>query len=273
MWLACAALPGDPFRATAAEPACYRFGVFPYVPALTVDRIFGPMATSFAAALDRPVYLKTRSTFEGFADELRKETYDIVFVHPFSYVDAADRHGYLPLARLDGQLSAVVLVAKDRPWRSWADLAGKTLAMPPALAAVSELASLALMDVGLTPGIDVTVEHHRTKASCLQAVTVGAADACALPQFALSQIAELGDGRLRVMVESRPIKHVVFAVHPRVPEADRAALRALIMSWPQTEQGRAILAAGAWPGFVAARDADYQEVRDYHARLAEFVQR
>ena len=167
----------------------------------------------------------------------------------------------------------MVLVGKDRPWHAWADLAGKRLAMPPALAGVSELARLALMDAGLTPGIDVTVEHHRTKLSCLQAVSVGAADACVLPRFALAQINEVGDGRLRIMAESRAIKHLVFAVHPRVPEPDRAALRALIMSWPQTEQGRAILAAGAWPGFVAARDADYQEVRDYHARLAEFVQR
>ena len=45
------------------------------------------------------------------------------------------------------------------------------------------------------------------------------------------------------------------------------------MSWPRTEQGRAILDVGSWPGFVVARDADYQEVRDYHARLAELVPR
>jgi len=231
------------------------------------------MAVSFATALGRPVYLKTKPTFERFAAQLRHERYDIVFVHPFFYVDAADRHGYLPLARLEGQLSAVVLVPNDRPWRAWADLAGRTLAMPPHLAAVSELTKVALLDAGLTPGIDVTLEHYRTKVSCLQAVSVGSADACALPRFALSQINEIGDGKLRVMVESRPIKHLVFAVHPRMPEAERAVLRSLITSWPQTEQGRAILAVGSWSGFVAARDADYQEVRDQRGRLKRFSQR
>jgi hypothetical protein len=54
-------------RTWAADPhgrnaSGYRFGVLPYVPALTIDRMFGPMTASFAAALDRPVYLKTRST-------------------------------------------------------------------------------------------------------------------------------------------------------------------------------------------------------------------
>ena len=66
----------------------YRFGVFPYLPALTIDRIFGPIAASFATALGRPVYLKTKSTFEKFAGELEQATYDIIFVHPFFYVEA-----------------------------------------------------------------------------------------------------------------------------------------------------------------------------------------
>jgi ABC-type phosphate/phosphonate transport system substrate-binding protein len=60
----------------------------------------------------------------------------------------------------------------------------------------------------------------------------------------------------------------VIAVHSRVPEADRAKLLADILSWPRTEQGQAILAAGAWPGFVVARDHDYDGIRGDRARRA-----
>ena len=269
-WLACVGATGELSRTAAEEsPPAYRFGVFPYLPALTIDRIFGPMAASFTTALGHPVYLKTRSTFEDFAGELRRETYDIVFVHPFFYVDAADHHGYLPLARLDGELTAVVLVPDDRPWRTWTDLAGKTLAAPPTLAAVSELAKLTLLDAGLTPGIDTALQHHQTKMSCLRAVAAGAADACVLSRFVLPQIEQIGDGKLRIMAESRPVKHLVFAVHPRLPEAERIKLRSIILSWPQTEPGKAILAIGSWSRFVAARDADYDEVRDHSIRLAK----
>jgi phosphonate transport system substrate-binding protein len=268
-----AAPAAEPEKPENGSGRNYRFGVFPYLPVLTIDRIFGPMAAAFAEALGRPVYLKTKSTFEQFVIELRHESYDVVFVHPFLYVDAADRHGYLPLARLAGGLTAVVVVQSDRPWRTWADLAGKVLAAPPPLAAVSEMASVALLDAGLLPGIDTTFVHYRTKASCLHAVSIGDADGCVLPGFVLGQIGEIAQGRLRIMVESGAIQHLVFAAHPRVPEAERAKLRALITSWPQTEAGRAILAAGSWTRFVAAQDADYDEVRRHAIRLERLAQR
>ena len=271
--LMCGAAPGLSLAADAGPAHGYRFGVFPYLPALTIDRIFGPITASFAAALDRPVYLKTKPTFESFASELQRATYDIIFVHPFFYVAAADRQGYLPLARLDGHLSAVVLVQAERPWRTWADLGGKTISTPPALAAVSELTRAALSDAGLTPGLDVTLQHHRTKVSCLRAVSVGTSDACVLPGFVLSQINPIGDGRLRIMAESRPVKHLVLAAHPRLPEAERETLRTLVLSWANTEQGRAMLATGSWPAFVAAQDADYDDVRRYANRLERLARR
>jgi phosphonate transport system substrate-binding protein len=249
------------------EAPGYRFGVFPYVPALTIDRIFGPIAGSFATELARPVYLKTRSTFESFLEQLERQTYDIIFVHPFLYVEAADRHDYLPLARLEGELSGVALVSVEQPWRTWSDLAGKVVATPPALAAVSELARWALLDAGLVPQVDTTLRHYQTKLGCLQAVSIGEADACVLPRFVLPQISDIGEGRVRVLAESPAVPNLLFAAHRRLPRAERAKLLALILSWPNTEEGRAILATGAWPGFIAAEDADYAQVRSFGARL------
>ena len=277
--LACLALLAAPVqRAGAAEAngqtvPGYRFGVFPYMPALTIDRIFGPIGASFAAELGRPVYLKTRSNFEKFAEQLHEQAYDIIFVHPFFYVQAADRYDYLPLARLEGQLTAVALVREERPWRTWSDLAGKIVAMPPALAAASELARIALVDAGLMPGTDTTVRHYRTKVSCLQAVGVGTADACVLPRFVLPQMGAVGDRKLRIMAETPAINQVVFATHRRVPGSDRRKLLDLILSWPDTDQGRTILATGAWPRFVRARDADYAQVREYGSRLRMLARR
>ena len=275
--LACLALlasPVQPMRAGegTGRPG-YRLGVFPYLPALAIDRVFGPVAASFAAGLGRPVHLKTRSSFESFAQQLDEEVYEIVFVHPFFYVQAAERADYRPLARLEGHLSAVALVRSERPWRTWSDLAGKTVGLPPALAAASELARMALVDAGLNPGVDATLLHYRTKAVRVQALSVGTADACVLPRFVLPQIKAIADGKLRIMAETPSIPHLVFATHPRVPDSDREKLRALILSWPETEQGRAILAAGPWPRFMAAHDRDYAQVRDYRTRLGALAER
>lgn len=269
------ALTLGPWRSgTAGEPSYgYRFGVFPYLPVLTIDQLFGPMAVSFAEVLERPVYLKTKSTFEKFAEELADQSYDIVLVHPFFYVDAADKYHYRPLARVDDKLTALAMVAVERPWGSWRDLAGRTLALPPELSAVSQLVKSALIDAGLWPGVDLTLRYYMTKMSCLQAVVAGSADACAVPRFVLSQVQSIAELPLRVMAETAPVNHFVIAVHDRVPEGDRAKLLATVLAWPDNPQGRAILATGAWPGFVVAEDAEYDEIRSYRSRLHTLVRK
>jgi ABC-type phosphate/phosphonate transport system substrate-binding protein len=136
------------------------------------------------------------------------------------------------------------------------------------LSAVSEMIKAALTDAGLKPEVDVILRYYGTKMGCLQAVVTGSADACAVPRFALSQVGPIAELKLKVMTETEPISHLVIAVHSRVPDAARAKLLADILSWPRTEHGRAILAAGGWPGFVAARDGDYHEIRRQRAQRA-----
>jgi phosphonate transport system substrate-binding protein len=266
--LAALALTLGPLRPAEADAPSrgYRFGVFPYLPVLTIDQVFGPMAASFAEDLKRPVYLKTKSTFEKFADELSRQTYDIVLVHPSHYVEAADRYGYRPLVRVEKKLTAVIMIDAEQPWRGWHDLAGRVLALPPELSAVSELLKAVLTDAGLNPDVDVMLSHYGTKMSCLQAVVIGSADACAVPRLILSRVGLIAEMKLKVMAETTPISQLVIAVHGRVPAADRAKLLADILSWPRTEQGQAILAAGTWSRFALARDADYDGIRRDHSR-------
>ena len=266
-------LLGPAREAASAPEAGYRFGVFPYLPALTIDEVFGPLAARLARDLDRPVRLKTKSTFERFAEELARQSYDMILVHPFFYVDAADGHHYQALARVDDVLTAVVLVSEDRPWDDWQDLAGRTLALPPALSAVSEMVGTALRERGLIPNVDLTLRHYPTKLACLHAAVFGTAAGCAVPGFVLSQLGEMAEMRLRVIAETPPIKHFVLAVHERMPPAQRARLLESLLGLPATDEGRAILAATAWPRFVAAQDAEYDEVRRNRTRHRALAQR
>jgi phosphonate transport system substrate-binding protein len=240
---------------------------------LTIDRIYGPVAVQFTEDLGRPVHLKTKPTFGKFAEELRKETYDIILVHPFFYVEARDKHHYVPLARLEEPLTAMVIVREDDPLETLADLKGKTIGLPPALAAVSELVKASLIDARLVPGVDVALEHYRTKPSCLQAVAIGRVAACGLPRFALSQIDPDNTLKLRLIFETDPVSNFVFAAHPRVPESDRINIYKSILAWPFTAKGREILAGGSWSRFVPARDQDYDEIRRHLLRLQQFARR
>lgn len=244
----------------------YRFGVFPYLPALSIDRIFGPVALSLCHAIDYPLSLKTKPTFEKFFEELARGHYDIAFLHPMFYVAAHDRFGYQPLARVDAALQAVLLVDAGSKAQTLEDLAGRVIALPPRLAAVSEMMEAELRARGLQPGRDVELRHFRNKASCLQAVAIGSAAACGVPKFITHQIQRARYMNLRTMFESRPLPHFAFVTHERVPEEHNAAMRQTIVNWPNTAEGRDILASGAWGRFVEAHDADYDPVRRLRER-------
>jgi ABC-type phosphate/phosphonate transport system substrate-binding protein len=263
----------SPSTATASQESvpkpAYRLGVFPYLPALTIDRLYGPLADSFSIELDRLVKLRTKSTFENFADAITEQSYDILFVHPFFYVDAVDRHGYLPLARLQQPLNAVLVSAEDGDARTLDDLMGRTIGLPPKLAAVSKLIKSALMDAGLRPGLDLGIRHFRNKASCLQAVDTGAVAACGVPEFILSQLETFARRPLRVIFEAPPVSHFAFAIHSRVPEEERLRLQNLVLS----------LSYGAVEGFAEGRsfvpigDDDYTSIRAKQNRLQTLAQR
>ncbi len=250
-----------PVDAGGADEAVYTFGVFPYLPPLTIDRIFAPIMQALSDGLGRSVDLRTKETFAAFLAELPRGRYDFALVHPFFYVEAVDRHGYLPVVRLDEPLRAVVVARRPTPVATLDGLRGKVLALPPALAAVTEIMRAELAARDIVPGRDLTLRHFQSKASCLHALDVGDAQGCALPRFALRQLPPAETETLDVVFESAPMPGLAIVAHRRLPDAVRARLARLVLDWPATEQGRAILASAQWPGFVVARDADYDDIR------------
>lgn len=247
----------------------YVFGVFPYLPPLTLDHVFAPIIASLETGVGAPVHLRSTTTFSGFVEELGKGHYDLIFAHPFFYILAADQYGYVPLVRLATPLSAVFLTRQDDPADSMLALKGRVLGLPPELSAVSEVAQRELAAAGLTPGVQIQIRHHQSKSSCLHALALGTADACALPRFVLKQLPADHIATLKVIHETAPIPNVVIAAHPRLSEADRTKLIQTVLAWPDTAEGRQILADAGWEGFVAADDHDYDELRRWGLATAQ----
>ena len=254
------------FCASPASPAqeAYEFGVFPNLPLGRIHELHAPMARDFEAKLGRPVRLSSKAAYAAFGEELRHETYDIALVQPFDYVEAHDKHGYLPLARRGEALEAVIVVRQDSPLASLQDLKGRIVSNPPEDAAVSHLTSMALREVGIDPQTGITRYYAKNHFACLQSVAIGAADACGTAEQALRTIEKQGaPARFRVLHKTASIPHALFVAHKRVPQKDRELLLHTILEWPNTEPGRKILDGGHFVPFVAARDADYEVVRRY----------
>jgi len=251
-------------QANAAEKP-YEFGVFPNLPLARVYDLHAPMASDFEAKLGRPVRLSSKAAYSAFGDDLRNQTYDIALVQPFDYVDAHDKHGYLPLARRGEALEAVIVVRQDSPLASIKDLKGRIVSNPPASAAVSHLTSMALRAAGIDPETGIKRYYAKNHFACLQSVVIGAADACGTAEQALRTIETQSQlpTRLRIVHKTPSIPHALFVAHKRVPQKDRNVLLQTILEWPNTETGRKILDAGHFVPFVAAKDSDYEVVRRY----------
>jgi phosphonate transport system substrate-binding protein len=254
----------EPVAETAQPP--YVFGVFPHLAVARLEKIYAPMAADFSRVLERRVYFRTKPSFEKFMAELRKQTYDIVFVQPFDYVWAHE-YGYLPLARRGEPLTAQIMVEESSPLRDLKDLKGAVLALPPAEAAVSHLTKMALLDAGLNPHQHLTLQHTKSHDSCLQRLLIGAVDACGTAAGPVRFFQARMKVSFRVLGKSRTIPHALIAVHSRVPENERERLRQTIISWQDSADGRQLLARGEHKPFQVVTDAEYNVVRQYWQRL------
>lgn len=262
-------LGAGPSWAADEAKAPYVFGVFPHLSMGQLEKVYAPIAQDFERALGRDVVFRTKSNFEQFTAELRQRSYDIALVQPFDYVVAHDQHGYLPLARRGETLAAQFMVRPDSKLKSMLDLRGKKVGVPPETAAISHLVKLALARAGVRPGHDVDIRHFRTHESCLQQLMIGAIDSCASAPYPVRFFKSRWKADLRVLSETFVIPHALFVVHKRVPPKERQILLETILSWPETEQGRALLAQGALTPFVVATDGEYDIVRDYSRQIKD----
>jgi phosphonate transport system substrate-binding protein len=249
----------------AAQP--YVFGAFPHLSLGQLEKIYAPIAQDFGRALGREVVFRSKSNFEQFTGELRQRTYDIAIVQPFDYVVAHDEYGYLPVARRGEPLAAQFMVRPDSPLKSIQQLRGKKIGLPPDTAAISHLVKLALARAGVRPDRDVNIHHFRTHDSCLQQLVIGSIDTCGSAQYPVRFFKNKWKVELHVLSETFVIPHSLFVVHQRVPPKEREILLRTILSWPQSERGRALLEHGSLKPFVVATDGEYDIVRDYHEQI------
>ncbi|MEO1017670.1 MAG: phosphate/phosphite/phosphonate ABC transporter substrate-binding protein [Pseudomonadota bacterium] len=261
------------FNRKASARIAYEFGIFPYLPALKLEHLFAPMAQSFSEVTNSPIQLRTKPTFEEFRDELAQNAYDIALLHPFFLIEAQQHYGYVPIGRVDGQLTGVLLGCRDSHLHGIASLRGKVLALPPRLAGVSYLTIIALDEHGLTPGVDVELRHYRTKVSCLHAVATGDADGCVIPSFMVEQLDAVKRMNLVPIAETRGIPGLALAASTRLERPLREQLKHHILTWNNTVQGQGVLERVRWPRVVEAEPADYAMIGANHELLNKYAMR
>ena len=253
----------EPNKTILAEKKEYTMGVFPHLPPRQLEKVFAPMAKDLGAAINRNIVLRTNTTYKKFASNLDNEKFDIAFIQPFDYIRVADKLGYLPLATRKEKLTSILVVKADSPLKSIKDIKGKRISFPPPIAAVSRLMKVHLQNNGLKPGRDVAVSHHRSHVSCMQHILIGETDACGTAAPALRFFQHKMKVKLKVIAETKPIPHTLFAIHPRIPEYEREIIRERMANWANTTEGRKLLDTGKLSSFVRIENSAYDIVREF----------
>lgn len=255
------------FLLTVSFPLCAEreqsilFGVFPYLPPARLEQIYAPVAADLSEAIGHPVQLRTRPTFSLFRKELENETYDLVFIQPFAYVESAAPHGYRLISRWGQPIAALFVTRIDSRVATMSDLSNEIIAAPPIRAAVSLLGRQALLNNHLIPGENVRLTYQNSHDACLRQVLIHKAAACITAKSPLEVFQAQSGVNFRVVANSQPIPGPAYAVHNRVPEQIRDTLRQRTTQWAQTTRGRALLNSIKVSGFVSVVDEDYDVVR------------
>jgi len=249
-----------------ADSDSLTFGVFPYLPTTRIEQIFAPIAARFGKLTGRPISLRSRPDYARFREQVRQQTYDILFVQPFDYVRIAAPHGYTPLARWvatddsddRGDLSAIVVARPDTGIEKLQDLQNRTVAVPNLDAAVALLGRYALRNQGVNANIHAVGNHL----ACLQQVQVKRAAACITAWPPVKLFEQKNGVKFKLVFKTRVIPSSLFAVHRRIPAEQRKLLRKELLSWRKDDPATAVyLSAGAWTRLYPATDKDYDVVR------------
>jgi len=247
----------------AAENKPYKFGVFPYLSPVRMDKIYSPISAELSRDINHKIRFHTSSSFSKFLAKLESEHYDFALIQPFWYPVAVDKHNYQPSLRMQEPFVSLIMVLDNSPYQDINDLKGKTIATPPAFVPVVHMARRSLFKHNLVPGKDLTFKAFNSVDSCFQQVLIGKASACVSPPFAPAIFEKSMNVKLRTLLRSPGIPNLSLVIHSRVPTSDHNKIKTAVLNWSASAHGKKLLNSMQTSGFVPIKDIEYNVVRDF----------
>ena len=244
---------------------CLQLRVFPFLASARLEEGFTPLVARLQHELDHPIRYRSTRDYGRFMELLGQGLFDLAYVQPFDYVRIAVPNGYRALARRGGVLFASVVVPPHSAVKTLGDLRGKTLGLPPEVAAVTYVSRGLLRQAGLDRAVEM--KHFRTHDSCLQQLLVSNVDACAVGDSAVAGFEIRMDVQLRRIARSPSIPPSLIVGHHRLGEQRLKQIRAILHDMEQTLATRQILGLGQDQALISATDSDYDPVREIWTRL------
>lgn len=231
--LACLLVMG----AQAAES--YSFAVTPQFEQRKLFAIWKPILDELSRQTGVELRLMSKLTVPEFERELSQGSFDFVYANPYHIMREAPRQGYLPLVRDKEPLRGILVVRKDSPFKSPAELDGQTLAIPSFNALGASL--LLRADLEHIYQVRVVPINAKTHSSVYLHVVNDLAAAGGGVEKTLQEQEPAIRDQLRVLYTTRDMPSLPVAAHPRVPAQVRKHIQQAFLDLAKSEAGRKLL--------------------------------
>src|SRR5258706_8582056 len=259
---------------TAAAPEPLILGVHPYLLPAEIVAGFAPLAGYLDKRLGRRVQVRVGRDYDQHIETIGRDTIDVAYLGPASYVKMVARHGAKPLlARIEingkPTVTAYMAVRADSPLRQLSDLRGKRFAFG---AINSTMVTIVAQRVLRRAGVGLEslggyqyLGSHRNVAL---AVLSGDYDAGAVRKEVYDEVQARG---LRVLVKLPEVSEHLFVTRSDLPAGEIAALRQALLGLKDVPGSAGILQAidREMTAMVPVRDADYDSLRELQRVLGD----
>jgi phosphonate transport system substrate-binding protein len=248
--------------AWSAERETYSFGVVPQFEKRKLARIWRPILDELEQRTGFTFKLEDSSNIPAFEEKFLEGAYDFAYMNPYHLLMAHDAQGYLPLVRNgEHMLKGVLVVPKESPIQSVAELAGKTVAFP----SPNALGAALLMRAELAQFHNVEVIPHyvHTHTSVYLHVALGLNPAGGGVASTLRAQKPEVKRKLRIIYETQAVNPHPIGAHPRVPDNHREMVRQAFLEMSKTKNGAALLSEVPMRRAVTASLEDYTPLRSW----------
>lgn len=231
-------------------------GIVPQFSITDIYNTWNPVLKAIEAETGLQFKMKPYQSIPDFEKGIMNSEVDIAYMNPYHLVMVQRAAGYIPIIRNgSSKLTGLLVVKNDSPYKSVADLEGKTIAFPAPNAFGASLYMRALLKE--QEKINFKAKYVKTHTNVWRQVLIGIADAGGGVRTTLKRESANIQDNLRVLYETPGVNPHPLAVHPRVPESDRKAIQKAILNLAHDPVSKQLLANIQIPDPVVTNFSDY----------------
>lgn len=230
------------FTPGAVRAAEYSLAIVPQFDARKIESIWGPIAAAVKRDAGVTLVLRGNVSIPEFERQLYAGAFDFAYMNPYHFVRANRAQGYHARLRDFAQaLQGVLVVRKDSPIRSVAELDGRKIAMPAPNALGAALIPRA--EFSRKFRIKPVISYVKSHSSVYRSVVAGTVDAGGGVEHILNAENDAIRSQLRILYKTLEVPPHPLAVHPRVSSEIADKVVAAMLRFAATPEGAKLFAA------------------------------